>query len=227
MKLRLFFLPMIIALAAGLFSSCNTDGDNDNQMYANIVTFMASNEQGSVFSFRPQDDEPMITLTTAQRIPTDVFKLGTRVLLSYYTSLPAGESGNIQVVGMSKILGGGDRLKEATAEETENWRSDNITVQMLYRSGEYIDFGFICSADGVENAFKFYVDKTTLESDYPECYMVLSGAVSGNTGLYYGSYCIDNIWNLPNIKGIKIHLPDSSQQNRVVTIEKNNIIKPV
>jgi len=228
MKLKAFLLPLIIALTMGMSSSCNSDSDDSTQMYANIVTLVASNEQGTVFTFRTQGDEPLVTLTSTQRISPEMFKVGSRVLLHYYTSVPAGESGAIQIVGMANILGGGARLKEATASETENWRSENISVQLLYRTGEYIDLAFVSSAANVDKNFQFYVDKTTLGSDYPECHIVLSGNTgSGNNALYYGSYSIDNIWNLPNVKGIKIHLPDNSQQNRVVTVEKNNTIKPV
>ena len=230
MKLKALFLSLICAVAVSVFSSCNSDSDDNTQMYANIVTLAATNEQGTIFTFREDGDKPLITLTSTVKISTEMFKVGSRVLLHYYSNVPAGQSGAIQVIGLSNILGGGAKAVEATAAETQDWSSENISMQFLYRSGEYIDLAFVTNAGGnVSDSMKFYVDKNTLNSDYPEFYIVMkrSGVSAGNNALYYASYSIGNVWNLPNVHGVKIHMPDSNQANRIVTIEKSNAIKPV
>lgn len=226
MKLKTFFLSLvgIIALATS-FSSCNSDSDdNGNSIYTIIATFEKSNAQGSVFTYRKEGDEPLITLTSTQSIKTDMFKEGTRVLLQFVTNMPPYTSGPIQVLGVAKIIGSGEPATISTAEATNDWRSNEVDIRTLWRTGTYLDIAFIAPL-GVTDYFKFYLDEATIGSSSPEFHIVLTegGNLGGQQGLYYASYNIANVWDNPETDEIKIILPNKT----ITTIKKNSTIKPI
>lgn len=225
MKLKTFFLSLvgIIALSTG-FSSCNSDSDDGTQLYAVIATYQSSSDLGSTFTYRKEGDEPLITLTTSQKFSSEIFKVGSRVLIQYTTDLPAYTSGAIQVIGMANTVGGGANATEATAAETENWKTDIIEIRSLWRTGSYLDIAFIASV-GANSYFKFYLDKATIGTSCPEFHIVLTqgGSLGGQQGLYYASYSIANAWDNPATDEIKIVLPDKT----ITTIKKNTTVQPI
>lgn len=232
MKLKLTaFLMSIVALCLG-FQSCNSDNDEPGTsptVYTNIVSYVEGTSGGSTFTYRERGDSPLITLYSTQALKAESFKVGTRIIIQY-TSESTGQNQDRQItlLAAANVEGQGKAVESATAESTNNWHSDGVAVQALYRSGDFVDVQFTGYLGDQQAKVAMYVDESTLDSEQPQMHLVF-GPYNGlvNTPyIFYGSWNIANIWNLPNVKSIKVNFNGTGAIGSSVILTKDSDIRP-
>ncbi len=234
MKTR--FLSILLAAAAIVgMTSCNSNDDPTGSyeyICNDIVTYLGNADGKSTFTFRKEGDSPLVTLTSPQMLQQSQFKPDSRILISY--SPQSGKqytSGPITLIAAMNVEGNGDPVKTATAESTSNWRSEEINVASLFRSGEYLNVQFTGAVGADVPVTNLYVDEATLESECPELHIVFGpfNSVTQTTYVFYGSWNISSVWNLPTCKSIKVCYKNAGgAMGGSVTIVKENggLIKP-
>lgn len=233
MKLKLTALLMsIVALCLG-FQSCNSDNDDDpnpgTNIYTRIVSYVEGTANGSTFTYRERGDSPLITLYSTQALKAETFKVGTRIIIQY-TSESTGQNQDrrITLLAAANVEGQGKAVESATAESTNNWNSDGVAVQALYRSGDFVDVQFTGYLGDQQAKVAMYVDETTLDSEQPQLHLIF-GPYSGfvNTPyIFYGSWNIANIWNRPNVKSVKVNFNGTGAIGSSVILTKDSDIRP-
>ena len=218
---------LLLAAASLSFGACNSAGGDPVTQYADIVTLVASSEDGSVMTFNAIDDSPLVTLTTTQAFSKD--QIGKRIFI-IYTPINSDEhavSGPVDIEHAATTIGGGAAPIVAVADTLDNWASDNIEFMQAYRAGDYLNLGMTLNTTTNPQKFECYVDKTTLDSEYPELRIIFKAKPGYDTQSYnfFGSYNISDIWYRPNVKGVKV-MWDGTDKN-AVTLEKTTQIKPV
>lgn len=205
---------IILLLIAGIFttscSSTKTYEFPDNTC-VDFATFVSTSDNGSVFTLRKNGDSPLITLTAPVKMDVSQLKPGTRVLIRY---LPSGgqapyESGPITLYGVGFIFTGD--VDPEPLETIESWKSDEIKLMTMTRSGEYLDVW--AQGNYATQAIKFSLvaDEATLNDEYPQLYLVFeSDNGFGFPHQLYASFTLSNVWNLSTCKGVTIHYHDDN-----------------
>lgn len=232
MKLKLTALLIsTIALCLG-FQSCNSDNDEPDPsptIYTNIVSYEEGTSGGSTFTYRERGDSPLITLYSSQALKAETFKVGTRIIIQYTSeSTDQNQDRQITLLAAANVEGQGKAVESATAESTNNWNSDGVAVQALYRSGDFVDVQFTGYLGDQQAKAAMYVDETTLDSEQPQLHLIF-GPYSGMVTtpyIFYGSWNIANIWNLPNVKSVKVNFNGTGAIGSSVVLTKDSDIRP-
>lgn len=204
--------------AAAILPSCNSDEPEPIPIsFIDIVTLESSSPTGSTFTFRKIDDSPLITLTSNNLVSTgDSVKRGLRLIMQYSPqSKKQYESGPVTIMGLSVAFGEGKQIKLATPEQTHNWASDNITVNNMWRSGEYLNLGIVGRTESDPRQYCLLIDSVTMETPVPEAHIIFEGTMGSQYAqqvLLYASYDISNIWNNPKYTGLKVIAYDGSSK---------------
>lgn len=211
------FLKTIMAAtvaAVTLFAtSCNND-DNTipaGKSYIDFVTVRSASSNGAVFTFRKENDSPLVTLTTGQSFAQSGIKEGERIVINYAPE--SGEqyaSGPVTVYQAVATEGKGGAPAEKTASETRNWASDRVSMALVQRSGEYINLIFRASTMGDPKECAVYVDAETIGTETPHLHLIFeaANAAMGNEYYFYSSYSIAELWNAPTTKSVRIYYAD-------------------
>lgn len=202
-----------VSLLAG---SCNSNNNDIPQVkqYIDFVTVRSAASNGGVFTFRKENDSPLITLTSVQNFAQSIMKEGDRIVINY-----APESGEQYVSGPVTIYqavsteGKGAAPVEKTASETHNWASDRVSMALAERSGEYINLIFTASTVADPKECAVYVDAETVGTATPHLHLVFEAgnASMGKDYYFYASYSIADLWNDPATKSIRLYYPDPQQ----------------
>lgn len=202
-------LILSIIMISVVFTGCNSDDGPGMQLPDNLcydfVTFVSSNEKGSVFEFRKSGDSQLITLTSTTRIDTEKIKPGTRMIIQY---LPSGgqqpyQSGPINLYGIAQIING--KPVDKTLAEINAMHFEPMTVRTIERSGNYIDIWAQAFGAGGNISLDLYLDEATADSEYPEAYLIYTFTnIDGTARQIYASFDISDVLALPTSKGIKI-----------------------
>lgn len=228
--MKKFFSIILLAVIALGFNACNSDSGTDlnpsQNIFLNIVTYEgASITGGSTFSLQKSGDSPLITLTTTQNLGMADVPVGTRIIMSYVPESGVQYvSGPITVYQAANIEGGGAAVTEGRSENTTNWASNEVAVQLVERTGPYLNLQFTGSLPtGVSTAnIKFLVDEKTLDDAYPEIHLILGpyNTSLDKTYIFYGSWNISNIWERPTCKGVKVCFNGTSTYGSAWPIDK-------
>lgn len=215
---KLSLILSIIMIPAG-FAGCN-DGDDPVQLPDNLcydfVTFVSSDDNGSVFEFRKSGDSELITLTSPTRIDTESIKPGTRLIIQY---LPSGgqqpyQSGPIDLYGIAQIING--KPVEKSLAEIEAMSFESMTMRTIGRSGDYIDIWAQAFGAGGDVSLDLYLDEATVGSEYPEAYLIYTFKnIDGGVREVYASFDISDVLSMPTSKGIKISYRTSTGNESV------------
>lgn len=223
---------MLVAMAVGM-SSCNSNSDGPEQTnyFSDFVTFESVTAQGSVFTYRQQDDSELITLLCPSPLNTEEFKLKSRLIITYSTqSNEHGISEAITLLGASNIFGGGAAPVELAADKTDDYASNTITYQGISRTGNYLNIVFSAPYNGKNDAkVNLYVDPETVDNEYPELHIVFGPHSSYYDTMYmfYGSWDISPLWDRTTCKGLKVFANTDEPQHQCTTFTKvNQSIKP-
>lgn len=207
-QLTISLYAIIITLFFGLAAtSCNSDSGNNilDNMSADFVTFVSTDNNGSVFTFQKSGDSPLITLTAAIKVDTEQIKPGSRVILYYIPSGGQGayKSGPVDVINIVRILNAG--VEEASMETITSWGHDKLNVHTIARSGNYLDLwaeGFVSKE---AKRFVLVADKATLADEYPALYLIfVTDDDLGRARQIYASFDLSSVWDLPTSKGVKL-----------------------
>lgn len=221
------FAAFVICFLGLFSSSCNSSSDQpiipDNVCF-DFVTFVSSNDKGSVFTFRKSNDSDLITLTAGIKVDTENLKPGTRVIIQY---VPSGgqapyESGPITLFGIAQITTGDVEAKPLS--EIESWQPEPVKVNTLSRSGEYIDVWIEAATAQTPKLFTIVADEATLTNEYPDLYLVFeTDRPFANMRQLYGSFDMSAIWNKTTCKGVNVHT-DSNNGFGTVKFEKSTLL---
>lgn len=223
---------LILAAAALSFGACNSSSDSPSSgTYLDIVTLKSTDQQGSIMTFRKENDSPLVTLSCVQAFSKE--QVGKRILILYKPigGLAHAQSGDVTVIQAGAVFGSGAAPVPAIVDSLDNWYSDQISYLQAYRAGQYLNLAMQMASNPsvAPKKFECYVDETTLDSAYPELHIVFkSNADIDQQELnFYGSYDISGIWSRQNVEGIKVMCRGYSGET--VTIEKDDssIIKPI
>lgn len=224
------------AVAAGLaFTSCNSNDDDPvNNYYSNIVTVRSVTASGTSFTFRNEGDSQLITYTTTQPVSGDATKVGDRIVITYQiksydqqrypeSSLPFCDA-MINVLGAIPTVGGGGQIPVATAEETGNFKSDAISMNSVWRSGEYINVIFIKQTNTNYKQCRLVADQSTLDEAYPHVYLIFENpsdfVTDSQQYAFYMSYSLVDLIGDGDHQGIILHYNDQSDSDANVKIER-------
>ncbi len=210
---------------AVLACGCGDDADvGATERYMNFATF-EGNESGSVrFTLRIVNDSPLITLTYGGTLdPRDV-SVGDRVLLTY--ELPAGmtvnDSGRVSRLVVGKVT----NMPVVAAEDGEVPQGDGLGVQVLYRTGHYINMQFQAPYYKDESR-KLRVVAGALDQDGMADLYVVYDRQSENptfdrTG--YASANISDVWDAEGCRGVRVHVENSldASKNEFVFLKSDN-----
>ena len=209
MKIKSLLLGLC---AAVMLPACNsTDEPTDDGYYLDIVTLESNGKAGAIMTFQEMGDSPLITLSTTQQFMPEIFKTGSRIAIVYKpTDGSQYVSGPVTVAQAMETLGAGTAPKEGTSTSTGKWASADITLYRLWRTGNYLNFTFQGLSNGEPKQCDLYVDKNTLDSDFPELHLIFEGSTGNNAENYtfYASYSIEDIWKRPNVKGVRVYYAD-------------------
>lgn len=196
-------------IAALVFTGCSSDsgpvdGMPDNLCY-DFVTLVSTGDHGTVFEFRKNGDSQLITLTAAVKIDTERVAVGSRLIICY---VPAAgqmpyQSGAIALYGIAPVVNG--EPVPATLDGIMDLKHDPLTVKTLSRSGNYIDMWGEGYGVGEDVTIVLYVDKSTVDTEYPSTYLVYdTGGSEGSLRQVYASFDISDLLSRPLCKGVKV-----------------------
>lgn len=202
-------LVIVFTLVVGA-TSCNSDkGYEPGQaVYYDIVTLVSTNDKGTVVSLQQDGDSPLVTLTfPEQRIDTTLVPVKSRFLIAYTTSSGKPyESGTATLYGIGYVYN--SVLTYGTKDSTHSWATMQQNILSFWRTGNWINIQAECTYTSERpKTYDLVVDETTLDTDYPEVHLIYEPSQSGdglNTKLFYSSFNIEDVWSLPNVKGLKV-----------------------
>ncbi len=229
------FLTIALALIAVAFTSCNSNSDDPNQpdVYTDFATLLTMNSEGCTFQVQKDANSDAVILTSKENIDKaapNTFKVGMRVVIMYYSESGMQYTGGpIQLLRITTTLGEGAPVEVSTSEKTNKWASDQITMYMVGRTGDYLNFQFTHYGTVNVKECKLYVDEETLDDEYPHLHLVYEDKndhmQSTSTYAYYASWSIKDLWARPNLKGVNVYFADLVNQGPVVI--KKTVLTPM
>ncbi|MDE6207017.1 MAG: hypothetical protein K2M55_04335 [Muribaculaceae bacterium] len=219
-------LAAAVAVTGIALTSCNdseSGGNNGPDRYVNFVTLAENTPEGSVMTFRKDGDSPLITLTSNQQFDTSIFKANTRVVVDYIPASGDGyASGPVTLVSAVNTEGGGAPVQAKTAEETRNWASDLVSVNLVQRTGEYLNLVFTASTRRDPKECAVYVDKATIGTECPCLHLIFEASDTGVADPYafFASYDISEVWNAESTKRIRVYYADYMSPTHYTEITK-------
>lgn len=218
MKKFLLFLLWPLMLA-----SCGDDNTVNHPVAMtlyNIVTYEGETDGVTLFTFRQVDDSPLISLTTPQRITSQIER-GERLRIAYQSEGGAYESAQIRLLAASKVNNGA--VKCHPTSEFEFWCQDPVWVASLWRTGSYINLD--CRLMWAQEARQFCIvaDRSTLATQRPQLYIVHAlpqGAAASYMRSHFASWDIADVWDLPGITGVDIHVNNSNLPQMLFCFDK-------
>lgn len=217
---------LLLPIFGVLVSSCSDDegvkGPVTIQLW-DLVTYQGLTDDGSssCFTFRQVDDSPTITLTSASRFSDEV-ESGTRMIIRYVP-----ESGKAYTSGAIRLLSA-DRITQGPVatewkDQFNDWNRDKVFLYSVWRSGTYLNFHLRLTYDTEPRLFQLAADPATLDSDWPEIYLihVMARPVDYHDRIYFASFDIAEIWNRDNVKGIRLHVANANLDQHEFTFVKD------
>ena len=226
--IHLLSLVTLLFASSGINSNNNNIPSIDETTMTDIVTFVGnpvSNNSNAVFQFQEKNDSRMTTLLAKNiAIDTTTTKVNTRMLL-YYTP----ESGMHNIDDLITVKNAysvyNDSIRTGDISKIPNMEMNPIFVEILQRSGTYINIQ--CGLTYVIEPLQFMlmVDATTIDNEMPDVYLTYKK--DNNKTATYKSFIasidIANLWNRPSCKGITIHVNDSNFGNNKVEFKKTTL----
>ena len=220
----------VLLLATSCINSSNNNNipSIDESTMIDIVTFVGnpvSNNSNAVFQFQEKNDSRMTTLLAKNiAIDTTTTKVNTRMLL-YYTP----ESGMHNIDDLITVKNAysiyNDSIRTGDISKIPNMEMNPIFVEILQRSGTYINIQ--CGLTYVLEPLNFMlmVDASTIDNEMPEVYLSYKkdNNKDATNKSFIASIDIANLWNRPSCKGITIHVNDSNFGNNKVEFKKTTL----
>ncbi|NBJ08550.1 hypothetical protein D1647_20555 [Alistipes sp. Z76] len=213
----------IIILLASTLSSCREEGvDHEVDMTCtDIVTFAGNIDGRATFTFNKVDDSPEITLRAQGMLNTGSIDEGSRMLIYYIPeNNEAYNSGNIYLRGGTPITC--SDINMTWRPEFDMWHNHKVYLYSTWRSGKYINVHVRLTYSTEPRIFCLAVDPGTIDQKMPDVYLVhiISKDVDYHDRAYYASFDISQLWSLPNVEGIRLHVANSNLDKQIFTFAK-------
>lgn len=217
---------MLIVILGTSLSSCRDDDGVDGPVSMqlwDIVTYEGrnSNNSGSVFTFRQVDDSPLVTLTSD--ITLKEIEQGQRLMIRYIPENgKAYTSDRISLLSAAKINDG--KAETEWKSDYDIWNRDKVYLYSTWRTGSYINFHLRLTYSKEPRMFNIVLDPKTMDTETPEFYLVhiMAQETDNHDRAYYASFDIDEIWNAPTTKAVKIHVANTNLDKEIFTFQKAN-----
>lgn len=222
MKIKNLLIGAAFLAGFGL-TSCSSDDNGGLKTYIDFVTLDYFNEAGATMTFRQSGDSPLITLTTTQKFTTSEFKVGDRIVISYQPDMGLRYvSGPVVVFEAAPAEGRGTTPVKGNSIEYKDWATDEVAMQIINRSGQYLDMSFISASAAASPKIQFVLDEETENSERPQYRLLFTADTNGSVNQYYFycSYSIEDIWNKETTKGIRVYYKDPSNGLQFTDIDK-------
>ncbi len=215
MKKHQLINAMAVLVMAVLFSvttSCNSNDEDDSRQYClDFVTYEGESGSGATFSFRVQNDSPVIKLTSpATSLAGQDVKVGDRLVI-YYTNdgHEPYTSGNITLYSVSKALI--MPVEEGSITDNPSWNEFPITLEAAWRSGKYINFSINHYFIKVPKVLKIVYSMPDAEGMCDAWLIYIPEETSTVAGyVLYSCADISPMWDNGECRGIRLHICDSN-----------------
>lgn len=229
MKIKNIIITLT-TLSALLFTACGGDDDeNTDIIYTDIVTVESIDPSATTFTLRQDDDSPLVTLIYQgdinKGLPDNTFVEDTRIAISY---IPKADkhyvNSTIELLSATNIYGGGAEVPVVSRTGMSDFDSNDISLNSLWRTGEYINAIFIATSGPNPKQCRMVVDAETLDDKFPCVYLVFKPEQNLNMTQYgfYMSYSLKDIFSRPSCGGVKVFFNDPNQAQKSVIFTKTS-----
>lgn len=214
MKKLLFIVAVAVMLS---LSAC--EGKEEGTpvtAVASIVTYESTVNGFSTFSYT--DNLGNLITLSAKWSGNEDLKAGARVLI-YYTAGQYGVSGDIALLGVTRIPGGTPKISNKVLIPD----SEPLEQCSIWRSGNYLNLSSTITIEGNPNEVSLYIDEATTRQPEPTAYVVVAPADFSTIGIertLYASWDISEILSAPHVEGLKVYYNNSANQPTVIKIAK-------
>lgn len=175
-----------------------------------FVTFEQTTADGSLWSYPPRDDAPLISLHATGFAAPDDIKRGERRLMCYSIDERLADTDwRVGVRYANRMIF--DSLRVTSAESLAERSSEPIQLASLWRTGEFINVD--CKVQYTGEARKFYLitDEATLGDATLHLYLIddLNGAEGSFYRQCYASFFIGAVWRRATCEQIVVHVNDT------------------
>lgn len=215
MKGKIFILMM--ALLTMTFTSCKDEdepGTIPSDAMLDMATFVSQDGNGSTFTLQKDGDSPVVTLTARQRLDTDLFTIGNRLLIYYVPeSGVAYQSGPAVLYAARQVING--KALTGNSKDYPGWSTEATNLQSIWRTGKYLNIHSLAYYKVNPKRFVLVADETTIDDEYPDLYLIFysDDQVDGDLNTLYASFDISGVWDSDTCKGVRVHLANSSGEN--------------
>lgn len=219
-------VTLLLMLLSPVLTACVNDDTVDGPVevsMTDIVTFEGNDAAngGARLTLRQSDDSELITLLADRPLNNDRLPAGNRVMVTY---VPASgrpyTSGNVSLRGYSLINNGTVGVGEL--DDYPDWNVDKVYLYSMWRDGTFINFHCRMVYTDKPRTFRFIVTPSSLDSDYPEIYLVhrLHEETDSHDRHYYASFDIGPVWNRPGCRGVRVIVANSNLKQDTFVFEK-------
>lgn len=196
---------LAVILLLPMLWACGKDEEFDyGDFLTEFVTYEGQEEGYACFTFRSRDDAPVQTLLGAVELPDGV-EPGARLVLRY-TVLQELEPGKklIRVDGCSTII----LMSLGLTANAAGQPSDEITVESLWRSGDYINLSGWVPYSGQKFGLALLADKEKAGEETVDLYMVYD--LLEHKPMFerriYASFDISSLWQRESCRRVIVHV---------------------
>ncbi len=167
-----------LILTIGLFwifpSGCNSDDGPATEVVTqyDIVCLRTQDKTGTTFTLTKPAGGNLITYKANQLLDTTKVHVGDRCLLAYQISngIEPYKNGQIKALGYSTI--NNDKLRKGSAEEITNLQHDGIYLMSAWQSEDFLNLRMMLPYTTETRLLTIVADESTLDNEYPDCYLV-------------------------------------------------------
>lgn len=207
-------LMLVALVSATISTSCINDDDSNGITYSNLVTYTGNIGTNAYFEFIGENDAKPVTLH-ANRILGSIDE-GQRLVIVYTLEdeNQYGKDGYIDLITYTTVPT--SSVQTVTTSEAQA-ANEAMYLNAIARTGKYINID--ARLPRIEGrTFSILADEATVDTDMPELY-ITTKAPEGNTGLNestLASFDISSIWNMPSVRGVKIHVNDINPSGKKI-----------
>lgn len=215
---------LMLALAAVVATSCNTEthADNDGILY-DIVTFQSQSEDGSVFVLQTGPSTPEILLSSTRQLDLEKVPLGSRVVIAYTTrnGLKPTVNSPIDLITLAQVHTA-DLIKAASGFESEM-----VSLTSTWLTGTWLNFDLNANVSEQPKKFELVVDESTLDQKMPTVYLLFESDDPRATQKHcYASFNVAWLWEDPRYDGFTLIVCNGNGPHKY-EFKSRETIKPV
>ena len=214
---------LLITLAA---TSCSDQPEPSDTITAyDIVCLESVTSTVTTFTLTKPNGSELIRYHAAGRFDTTYVKPSQRLMLAYIPALGTPyRSGNIKPIGYSLIHN--DSLRHGYITNHRDWDKDPVYMLSAWMSQDYLNLRARLPYDTHPRVLGLLVDSLTLDTPYPDCYLIhtLDGDVNSFDRNYYMSFDVSSLRHLDNCRGFNLIINNSNMKidKYIFTLNNNN-----